>query len=370
MAFEWDGANRLVAISNGTHRTEFHYDGYDRWTHIVEVENGSSVSDRHYLWCGLQLCEERDSTGGAVLKRFSGFGIWSQGAPELPAGSYFFTHDHLGSIREMTDMAGVLRGQFGYSPYGQRQVLSGGLEPGVGFTGYFQHQSSALLLAPFRAYSPQLGRWLSRDPGTEAGGLNLYSYAGNDPLNNVDLTGFGVTPRAAQLAQDLKPVQDLTQGVDAYNKAKDYGKKLDNVMEKGLKKAAEDELEKEGEDAAKDLTKNPTKDYEETLKQAQKTGKEGVDPVSKAAQSVYDPAIDQLHGQNCDTPKEPAPTKRSLQPFNPPQEPSVFDKIIQFLSSPFSGPSESSPADAPTTTKLSPVPHSPPPGAWENGTGY
>jgi len=370
MAFAWDAANRLAAISNGTHRTEFHYDGYDRWTHIVETDNGSPISDRRYLWCGLQLCEERDATGGTVLKRFSTFGISSQGAPDLPSGSYFFTHDHLGSIREITDAAGVVQGQFAYTPYGQRQLLSGSLEPGFGFTGHFQHQPSSLLLAPFRAYSPQLGRWLNRDPGQEAGGLNLYAYAANDPLNNVDPTGFGVKPGAVQLAQDLEPVQQLKQGTDAYDKAKDYGKKLDTVMEKGLKKAAEEEAEHQGEEAMKDLTKNPAKDYEETLKQAQKTGKEGVDPLSQAVHSVYDPALDQMNGKNCDKAKEPAPTRKTMKSYEAAPEPSVLDKIIQFITSPFSGSPESSPASAPTTTGLSPLPQNPPPGAWENGTGY
>ena len=39
------------------------------------------------------------------------------------------------------------------------------------------------------AYDPDLGRWLSRDPIGEAGGLNLYSYSFNDAINLIDATG-------------------------------------------------------------------------------------------------------------------------------------------------------------------------------------
>jgi len=33
-----------------------------------------------------------------------------------------------------------------------------------------------------RAYSASLGRWLSRDPISESGGINLYSYVMNNPI--------------------------------------------------------------------------------------------------------------------------------------------------------------------------------------------
>jgi len=38
-------------------------------------------------------------------------------------------------------------------------------------------------------YNPQTGRWLSRDPIGEIGGLNLYGFVGNDPLMRADPDG-------------------------------------------------------------------------------------------------------------------------------------------------------------------------------------
>lgn len=45
-------------------------------------------------------------------------------------------------------------------------------------------------MATFRAYDPDLGRWLSRDPIGERGGLNLYGYVGNNALNRSDPLGL------------------------------------------------------------------------------------------------------------------------------------------------------------------------------------
>jgi RHS repeat-associated protein len=190
MAFEWDARNRLTAISNGTHRTEFGYDGMDRRTRITERESGAVTQDRRYLWCGAELCEERDATGSNVLKRFFGGGVRAEPGGDLPVGNYFFTRDQLQSVREMTDGNGAVRAQYDYSPFGIRQVLTGDLEAGFGFTGHHRHQPSGLNLTLFRAYDPNLGRWLSRDPAGEEADLNLYAYGYNDPLRMADALGL------------------------------------------------------------------------------------------------------------------------------------------------------------------------------------
>src|SRR6266568_3111703 len=43
--FEWDAENRLTAVNNGTHRSEFSYDGLSRRIRIVEKTNGGITSD-------------------------------------------------------------------------------------------------------------------------------------------------------------------------------------------------------------------------------------------------------------------------------------------------------------------------------------
>ncbi len=46
------------------------------------------------------------------------------------------------------------------------------------------------LLTHYRVYDPALGRWLSRDPIAEAGGINLYGYVGGNPVNLIDPLGL------------------------------------------------------------------------------------------------------------------------------------------------------------------------------------
>lgn len=190
--YEWDAENRLTAVIQGTNRSEFTYDGLGRRVQIVEKLNGSITSTKRFLWCGLEICEERDAAG-AVTKRFL-----SQGVQELIGGtaSYFYTRDHLGSIREMTDTAGVVKARYDYDAWGRRTIL--GIptkDADFGFTGHYTHSASGLTLAPFRAYDPGLGRWISEDPiGLGGGDTNLFAYVGNGPLNSVDPLGLFVLP--------------------------------------------------------------------------------------------------------------------------------------------------------------------------------
>jgi RHS repeat-associated protein len=185
--YEWDAENRLTAINQGTARSEFSYDGLGRRVGIVEISNSVVTQTTWFLWCGGELCEERDASGATVLRRFFPQGemvIAAEGATNL-----FYTRDHLGSIREAVDSTGTLRSRYDYDPFGQQAILSENLNTSFAFTGDFQHRPSGLYFAFHRGLDPRLGRWLNRDPLGEVAGFNLYAYVGNDPLNQIDPSG-------------------------------------------------------------------------------------------------------------------------------------------------------------------------------------
>jgi RHS repeat-associated protein len=66
----------------------------------------------------------------------------------------------------------------------------GGVQSTLGYAGMFYHARSGLYLTHYRAYDPRLGRWLSRDPIWESGGVNLYGYVGGDPVSYYDPYGL------------------------------------------------------------------------------------------------------------------------------------------------------------------------------------
>jgi len=186
--FEWDGTNRLVAINYiaTNTRSEFSYDGLSRMVKIVEKsKNGRVASTRKFVWCGMDKCEFRDASDAV-----SSF-IYPQGEVR-GSTSYFYTRDHLGSIREMrsTGKKGAIVARFDYDPYGRSTTVVNNTLPDFNFTGLYRHSASNLDLAVYRAYDPDLGRWLSRDPIEEYGGINLYGYVGNDALNLADPLGL------------------------------------------------------------------------------------------------------------------------------------------------------------------------------------
>ncbi|WP_217698958.1 RHS repeat-associated core domain-containing protein [Prosthecobacter debontii] len=83
------------------------------------------------------------------------------------------------------------------------------------YTGHYYHEKSDLHLAPYRAYDSVTGRWISEDPIQEVGGINLYGYAGNGPLDAIDPLGLYINvygPTAADRAEILAAIQSWTKG--------------------------------------------------------------------------------------------------------------------------------------------------------------
>lgn len=184
--YQWDAENRLIKVTQGGNIYEFAYDGFSR--RVTEKVNGTVT--KRWIWDAARLAEQRAANETSVDRRYYYEGEKRIGGGD--AGNYYYTRDHLGSIREISDSASPVqvRARYDYDPYGGVTKLSGDLDCDFGFTGHLYHGQSGLNLTLFRAYDQRLGRWLSPDPAGEFGGLNLYAYVEGDPFNSVDPFGL------------------------------------------------------------------------------------------------------------------------------------------------------------------------------------
>jgi RHS repeat-associated protein len=188
--FDWDAEHRLVAVERGDQVARLTYDGLGRCVVIRTLVSGAEVSSRRLVWDGDRVFEERTATG-AISKRFYDQGMRVEGGAD--AGAYYYTRDHLGSIRGLIDSTGRVRGSYQYDPFGRARRVDGDLAASFGFAGMLSAGEVGLALTRYRAYDPELGRWLTRDPLSRAEvsqGPNLYAYVDNDPLNRIDPLGL------------------------------------------------------------------------------------------------------------------------------------------------------------------------------------
>jgi RHS repeat-associated protein len=117
--------------------------------------------------------------------------------------------DGLGSIVRMTDTQQNVVQEMSreYDAFGN--LLEGAAEEGYAFTGREWDAETGLYYYRARYYDPKIGRFLSEDPiQWQAGDVNFYAYALNNPTNLVD--PFGLQSADLKNEYDLiKPPQPV-----------------------------------------------------------------------------------------------------------------------------------------------------------------
>ncbi|MGS7252893.1 RHS repeat-associated core domain-containing protein, partial [Pseudomonas anuradhapurensis] len=103
--------------------------------------------------------------------------------------------DHLGTPMELTDHNGEVAWTAQYKAWGEvketrsewaKQV---GLTNPIRFQGQYHDHETGLHYNRYRYYDPRVGRFVSQDPISYLGGLNLYQYVPN-PIDWVDPWGL------------------------------------------------------------------------------------------------------------------------------------------------------------------------------------
>ena len=105
---------------------------------------------------------------------------------------YALVTDEVGSVLAVVDgVTGAVVQSLSYDAWGRvEEDTNPGFQP-FGYAGGLQDRDTGLVHFGLREYSPEAGRWTSKDPVRFAGGdPNLYGYVLGDPVNGFDPWGL------------------------------------------------------------------------------------------------------------------------------------------------------------------------------------
>jgi RHS repeat-associated protein len=214
----YDGDGRLCALALASANNGTIYTGGSTLTQYIYDASGNRVGKG----TNTDLTAGCDTTGpgftlsatyvigpsGEQMTELDGGGNWKHTnvyaagmllATYDGAGLHYHLSDGVGTRRAQTNAAGALEQQYVSLPYGD------GLTPASAtndpteqhFTGQEMDAESGLHYMHARHYNSTLGRFIQPDPSGMAfthlnnpQSFNLYSYAQNNPLANVDPTGL------------------------------------------------------------------------------------------------------------------------------------------------------------------------------------
>ncbi len=184
--FGYDIENRLVSATKSGTSISYAYDALGR--RLSKTVNGVTTSWASY---GNREIAEYQGTGTPVLQSRTVFGPGFDEpiASISPANvrTYLF-QDALGSVIALANASGQVTEKYAYTAYGLNTVIGSG-SSAYRYAGRRFEPETGLYYNRARAYSPALGRFLQTDPIGTDGGINLYAYTGNDPVNNTDPAG-------------------------------------------------------------------------------------------------------------------------------------------------------------------------------------
>jgi len=156
--------------------------------HIVELNGTKNTLVTSYVW-GIDLSGSLSGAGGV------GSLLWVtlHAASGSASGTQFVCYDGNGNIVALVSATtGDVTARYEYGSFGEPIHVTGpaaSLNP-FRFSTKRTENNTDLVLYEYRAYNPNLGRWLSKDLIDEQGGRNLYAFVGNATVNNHDVLGW------------------------------------------------------------------------------------------------------------------------------------------------------------------------------------
>jgi RHS repeat-associated protein len=172
--YQYDHLSRLIRRQiNQNNPEQYHYDG---WNRIGEYSADSLT--RTYTW-GIDLSGSLQGAGG----------VGGLLANRIGSANYYPFYDGNGNITQYMNDAGGTAAHFEYDPFGTLTRRTGLITFSYRFSTKPRDTVTGLYYYTYRWYDPVTGRWPSRDPIGERGGLNLYGFVGNSPVFKIDRLG-------------------------------------------------------------------------------------------------------------------------------------------------------------------------------------
>jgi RHS repeat-associated protein len=105
---------------------------------------------------------------------------------------YHYAYDANGNVSEVLSNAGAIVAHYEYDAFGNTITSSGSYASTntYRFSTKPLDELTGLYYYGYRYYNLSTGRWLARDPIGEVGGLNLYAFVSNSPVDFVDVSGL------------------------------------------------------------------------------------------------------------------------------------------------------------------------------------
>jgi RHS repeat-associated protein len=189
-SFEYDTENRLVGASTPEGRWVYEYDAFGQLAAATrDGQRTEFLNDP--MGDGNVIAEY---SGGTLLANYThGVGLVSM-SPSGQSPRYYL-YDGTGHASELVDAAGVVANRYRFLPFGEALSAEETVPNAFKFGAQYGLRDNGAGLVSMRArfYSPDLGRFISRDPAF-ADPVNAYIYAGNDPVNFYDATGTTEEP--------------------------------------------------------------------------------------------------------------------------------------------------------------------------------
>ncbi len=189
--YDYDHENRLMSVHLPTTPPKVIHYKYDALGRRIEREDASTGAWQRYTHDGAEVRSEENSDGSWVSyvngDEIDDHLLQRSKSPGSQVIYEYYLSDHQGSVRTLTDANGNVVSGNSYDTFGNR---TGTIASRFGYTGREHDPDTGLMYYRARWYSPETGRFVSEDPIGFDGGINLYAYVGNDPINNLDPSGL------------------------------------------------------------------------------------------------------------------------------------------------------------------------------------